>query len=111
MAEDPGGEQARRSGGAVRGPLCSQIGQRTYDSIVTLADILFGHPYHQRLELAFHLGATGVTALFGAIEFARDKPTVPAKDCVRLGDVRHVRKRLAPEPMTDFSERRALNIR
>ncbi len=41
----------------------------------------------------------------------RDKLAVPAEDGVRLGGVRHVRKRLAAEPMTDFSERRSLGVR
>jgi len=56
----------------------TEIIQGADNTIVAPVAILSGHPYHQLLEFAFHSGTTGITSLFGAIEFARDKSTVPA---------------------------------
>ena len=56
----------------------TEITQGTDNAVVAPVAILSGHAYHQLLEFAFHSGTTGVTSLSGAIEFARDKPAVPA---------------------------------
>jgi hypothetical protein len=88
----------------------TQVGQSSYDPIVSPAGVFASHLHDQRLNLRVNSGPSGIAAVLGSVEFAHDPSSVPSQYGVRLGYSGHLGQGLAPESSTNLGERGPLRI-
>src|SRR5215831_1758859 len=70
------------------GHLISQIGQGSYNPVVTPAGILASQANHQILDLCTGARPARRAAPFGAVEFFSYPLAIPGKNGIRFGDAR-----------------------
>jgi hypothetical protein len=91
--------------------LVPQIGQRPRNTVIAPSPVVPGHANDQLLDLSVNPGPPRASTSLRAIELAGDKLAIPAQDGVRPSYGRDVGENLAPQPMTDLTERTSLAIR
>jgi hypothetical protein len=80
----------------------TQIGQRTYNAVVTPAGVFPCHPDDQSFQLFVNLRSSGILAVLGAIELLRDQLPVPSQDRVGFGDTSDFPQSLPSYSLSDF---------
>jgi len=59
---------------------------------------------HQGLDLLVDRGAAGSLSLFGTVKLLGDELAVPADNCVRLNDLRHLLQGLLAQLLADHCQ-------
>ena len=80
----------------------TQIGQCAYDPVIAPAKIFASHANDEVGHLTPDLGPPWIGSVLGTIELLSDKPAVPGKNSVGLGDG-NLPQRFPAEPFADFS--------
>ena len=65
-----------------------EILERSSHAVISPVGILLGHANHQCCDFSSEAWSAGVGPMLGTIELVRDELTIPAEDCVRLGNGR-----------------------
>ena len=89
----------------------AEVSYRSHDPIVTPAGVLPGHLNDQRLHRRPYAWATGMAAVLGTVELARDQSPIPRQNGVWFSDAGHVRESFAPKSFANLGELRPLRIR
>jgi hypothetical protein len=63
-----------------------QIGQGSYNPVVTPAGVLASQAHHQILDLRTGARPAGRVAPFSAVEFFSHQSAIPSKNSIRFGD-------------------------
>src|SRR5258708_39427075 len=80
-------------------------------SSIAPGPVLLGHADNQLLDSSVNPRPARGSTFLRPIELASDEPSVPSQDGIRQGGSRHLAKRLAAQPMSDFAQLRSLAIR
>src|ERR1700687_5046148 len=87
------------------GNLVPQIDQRSRNPVIAPVPVLAGYANSKLLDLSLDPGPARASPVLRAVEFAGDKPAIPAQDSVRSGYAGDVGENLAAQAMTDLAER------
>ena len=66
----------------------SQVGQCSYNPVITPAGVLASQVHHQILDLWIGARPAGRSALFAAIEFLSHQLAIPGKNGIGFGEAR-----------------------
>src|ERR1035438_2280874 len=75
----------------IRHPM-AEVGQGSYDPIVSPAGVLSGHTYDQGFGFTIDGRSARIGSALGSVELAGDQPPVPGQDRVGPGDTTHLRQ-------------------
>src|SRR5215468_11986702 len=89
----------------------SQIGQRTYDAVISPATVLARKPNHQRFHLRRDPWAAGIGTTAGTVELNRHQAPIPGEKGIRLGNARDILQSFAAESFGNFGQSESLPIR
>ena len=89
----------------------AEIGESASNAVVTPAFVLLGQAKDQRFEFTGDARTSRVGAMLRAVELAGDQTVIPCEDRFRFRNTGHFGETLPPQPLANFTERRALAIR
>jgi len=74
----------------------SQVGQCSYNPVITPAGVLASQAHHQVLDFWTGARPAGRSALFAAIEFLGHQSALPGENGIGLGEARDLLQSFAP---------------
>src|SRR5215468_10072719 len=89
----------------------SQIGQRTYDAVISPATVLACKPNHKRFHLRRDPWTAGIATTAGTVELQRHQASIPGEKRIRLGNARDILPSFAAESFCDLGQSGSLRIR
>jgi hypothetical protein len=89
----------------------TQVGQGTYDAVISPAAVLPHHPHHQPLHFGRYPGSAQIAATARTVELVRHQLPIPDEKRIRLGYAGDLPEGVTAESFGDLRQGGSLGIR